>query len=100
MAQEKRFSIDWPDDPETEGIPAPIASGNAYRPGRPFRTLARLILLSAFFFTLYIWSGGKFNRFTGGEKDLWIVDAFVHHGHSKHGKGQPLRGKAAEKLYL
>jgi hypothetical protein len=103
MAGEKPF-MHWPADPK--GIPAPVASQAActHSPSstsrRLFTTLARFTLLSVFFFTIYIWSGGKFDRFTGGEEDLWLVDAFVRHDGNHGNQDRPLRGKAAEKLYL
>ncbi|KIM91157.1 hypothetical protein PILCRDRAFT_811656 [Piloderma croceum F 1598] len=103
MAQEKGSSAYWPDEPQVKGIPAPIAcQGHPHQPSRPFRTLTRSILLSIFFLTLtiYIWIVGKYDRSNDGEGATWIVDAFVHYGHGKHGKGGPIRGKAAEKLYL
>jgi hypothetical protein len=100
MTEEKSSGTD-----DFKGIPTHIASQrtHAYRlrsTCRLLRTLARFTLLSVSLFTLYIWSGGKFDRFTGGEEDLWMVDAFVRHGYGKYSKGGPLRGKAAEKLYL
>lgn len=97
MADEKSAAY-WVHD-----IPTPVASKvNVRRPlgRRVLNIVKRFTLLSLILFTLFIWSGGKFNRFTGGEEDLWIVDAFVRHSHDNHGKGGPLRGEAAEKLYL
>jgi hypothetical protein len=105
MADEKS-SMFWPENAKDKYIPAPVASQATcpYRPSSQprqvkFRVLARLIFLSTFLFTLYIWGCDKFHRFTGGE-DLWVVNAFVRQGHGKHEKGGLLRGKAAEKLYL
>ena len=106
MAQEKRSSAYWPDDPQVKGLPAPIArQGYPHQPSRPFRTLTRSILLSIFFLTLtfYTWIVVKCDRSDDGEGATWMVDAFVHYRHGKwHGKGglQAIRGKAAEKLYL
>jgi hypothetical protein len=103
MAQEKRSSAYWPDDPQVKGIPAPVAcQGHPHQPSRPFRALARSILLSILFLTLtlYTWVVVKYDRSNDGEGATWIIDAFVHYGHGKYGKGGPIRGKAAEKLYL
>jgi hypothetical protein len=103
MAQEKRSSAYWPDDPQVKSIPAPIAcQGHPHQPSRPFRALARSILLSILFLTLTLYTRVvvKYDRTNDGEGATWIIDAFMHYGHGKHGKGGSIRGKAAEKLYL
>jgi hypothetical protein len=103
MVQEKRSLAYRPDDLQVKGIPAPVVcQGHPHQPNRLIRTLARSILLSIFFLTLtlYVWGVVKYDRSNDGEAAAWIADAFVHYGHGKHGKGGPIRGKAAEKLYL
>jgi hypothetical protein len=107
MAGEKS-TIRFSDDSKGIGIPS-LTSQAAYarhpsttHRGKACRLLSRLTLLSIFLFAFYIWNSGRFKRFSGEGKDLWILDAFVSQGHDKHDKGHcgPLLGKAAEELFL
>lgn len=100
-------SITWPPDQKdalflpTSSEPAGLTHPSPLRNLRLRKSLGRLVrwtTLATLLLTLFFWSGGKFDRFTGGEDDLWIVDAFVRN--ARDGRGRTLRGKAAERLYL
>lgn len=67
-------------------------------PRRVTKRLIKWTISLGFLLTIFFWSGGKFDRFTGGEEDMWLVDAFMQQG--LHVTAGPLRGKVAEKLFL
>lgn len=87
----------WPNDLKT--IPVPVASRNSPRQRpvfRAFKLLVRSTAAVSLFYAFILWFHDNSQSHTAGGEEFRIVDSLARHRHGR----KPLRGAAAEKLYL
>lgn len=95
MAEEKLKGLQWPAD--SENIPAPVVTSETYHVAKQRRARVLKFVLggAAVLFLLHTFACGR-RPHRPRQEELQIADGLATHSHGH----KPLRGKAAEALYL